>query len=289
MSAQPTISVAVAASARVGEGPVWDSAGDRLHWVDILAGAVHTSDLHSGQTTSVVVPTLVGAAVPRTLGGFVAAVTEGFAVISEDGALDVRCAILDAGSRMNDAKCDARGRMWAGSTDMDFLPGAGALHVLEPDWSTRVVLEGLTLPNGMGWSPSGDTFYLIDSLARTLYAYSFDADQATLSEARLLRRFGRDDGFADGMTVDSAGRLWIAMWGAGRLRCLSPLGEDLLELTMPVQQPSSCAFGGPDLSRLLVTTAQEGLEDLVPGAADGSVLVVDGLHVAGLPPHLFAG
>jgi len=285
----PTVSIAAQASARVGEGPVWDRARDRLHWVDILAGAVHTSDLHTGETTSVVVPTLVGAAVPRAFGGFVAATTEGFAVISGTGELDVRCAILDVGSRMNDAKCDARGRLWAGSTDMDFRPGRGLLHVLEPDWTTRVVLEGLTLPNGMGWSPSGDTFYLIDTIEAVLYAYAFDVDKGQLHEPRPIRRFDPEAGLPDGMCVDSEGRLWVAMWGGRRLMCFTPAGEELLAVRVPVRQPTSCAFAGPGLARLTVTTAREGLEELEPGASDGSVLVVDGLQATGLAPHHFVG
>lgn len=285
----PTVTVGVPAAARVGEGPVWDAAADRLHWVDILAGAVHTSDLGSGDTVSVVVPTLVGAAVPRALGGFVAATAEGFALISEVGALEVRCPILGQGYRMNDAKCDARGRLWAGSTDLDFRPGAGALHVLEPDWSTRVVLEGLTLPNGMGWGPAGDTFYLIDTIESTMQAFAFDAEQARLSEPRVVRRFDPDGGLPDGMCIDSQGRLWVAMWGTGRLLCLSPSGQEIFAVDVPARQPSSCAFVGPHLSRLAVTTAREGLDGLTSQAIDGSVLIIDGLPATGLPTNFFLG
>jgi len=287
--AAPTVTVVVPASARVGEGPVWDCAADRLHWVDIVAGAVHTSDLRSGETVSVVVPTSVGAAVPRRLGGFVAATAEGFASISEAGELDVRCTLLAEGTRMNDAKCDARGRLWAGSTGTDFALGAGALHVLEPDWSTRVVLEGLTLPNGMGWSPRGDTFYLIDTIESTLQAFAFDVERARLSEQRLVRRFDPEGGLPDGMCIDSQGRLWVAMWGAGRLLCLSPSGQELFAVDVPVRQPSACAFAGPHLTRLAVTTAREGLDGLTPQAMDGSVLIIDGLPATGLPTNFFLG
>ncbi len=284
-----TIAVAVRATARVGEGPVWDPETAQLHWVDILAGAVHTSDLASAATTSVIVPTMVGAAVPRSGGaGFAAATAEGFAVIDGE-TLDVRCPILADGVRMNDAKCDARGRLWAGSTAIEFEPGAGALHVLEPDWTTRVVLDGLTLPNGMGWSPDGKTFYLVDTLAGTLQAFGFDVDAGQLSTPRVIRRFTPDDGIPDGLSIDTRGRLWLAMWGGSRLVCLAPSGEELSAVTLPVRQPSSCAFVGSRLSRLAVTSAREGLDGLTPESIDGSVLIVDGLDATGLAVHFFAG
>ncbi|MCX5317017.1 SMP-30/gluconolactonase/LRE family protein [Streptomyces sp. NBC_00154] len=286
MTVAPQISVAVAATARVGEGPVWDAAANRLHWVDILRGAIHTSDLTTGATTSLATPTLLGAAVPRLGGGLVAATAEGFAEVGSDGTFDTRCPILSPGLRMNDGKCDPQGRFWAGSTDMDFRPGAGALHVLGPDWSTRTALDGLTLPNGLGWSPDGTTFYLIDTIPAQVWAFAFDGATGALSERRLLRQFEAGVGLPDGMCVDADGRLWIAMWGGARVVCLSPDGKAVRSVEMPVAQPSSCAFAGPRLDRLAVTSAREGL-DLTAQAPDGSVFVVDGLSVCGLPTRLF--
>jgi sugar lactone lactonase YvrE len=275
--------VAVRATARVGEGPVWDTMANRLHWVDILAGQIHTSDLDTGATTTVTVPTLVGAAAPRATGGFVGAVTEGFAVI--DGSLAVRRHILDEGIRMNDAKCDRRGRFWAGSTAMDFAPGKGALHRLDTDWSTHVVLDGLTQPNGLDWSPDGSELYLVDSAEQEISA--FDVVDDGLRRRRLVHRFGDDD-VPDGLCVDATGCLWIALWGGGRLIRMSPDGEVLSTLPVPVVQPSSCAFAGPDLDLLCVTSAREGLTDSGSGL-DGSVLIFSNLGTTGLPTAAFKG
>ena len=288
MTGSPRISVAVAGTARVGEGPVWDVAANRLHWVDILGGALHTSDLTTGVTTSLETPTLLGAVVPRCGGGFAAATAEGFAVVGSDGTLDTRCPILGPGLRMNDGKCDPQGRFWAGSTAMDFRSGAGALHVLALDWSTRTVLDGLTLPNGMDWSSDGTTFYLVDTVLAQVWAFAFDGATGTLSERRLLRQFHAGVDQPDGMCVDAEGRLWIAMWGGARVVCLSPEGHEVRSVEMPVTQPSSCAFAGPQLDRLTVTSAREGL-DLKAEAPDGSVFVVDGLGTRGLPTQLFGG
>lgn len=280
-----TMRVVVPATARVGEGPVWDGTAGRLHWVDILAGRIHSSDLITGATTTMTVPTLVGAAAPRVGGGFVGAVAEGFAEIGD--SLVVRRHILTDGIRMNDAKCDRDGRFWAGSTAMDFSPGHGALHLLDADWSSRVVLDGLTQPNGLDWSPDGATFYLADSAEREICAFDMLPDG--LAGRRLLHRFSEPD-VPDGLCVDAVGCLWIALWGGQRVIRLSPHGEPLGALPVPVFQPSSCAFAGPGLNVLCVTSAREGLglTDDDP-ALDGSVLAFTDLGMAGLPTVAFAG
>jgi sugar lactone lactonase YvrE len=280
-----TMRVAVRASARVGEGPVWDARRTRLSWVDILAGAIHTSDLSDGTMTTRTLPTLVGAAAPRASDGFVAAVSEGFAEVSDE--YTVRQHILAEGIRMNDAKCDPGGRFWAGSTAMDFAPGRGAVHVLEADWSTRVVVDGLTQPNGLGWSPDGRTFYLVDSAEREITA--FDAIGNQLHGRRLLLAFGDGD-VPDGLCVDADGCLWVALWGGERVVRIAPDGRLLSTLPVPVAQPSSCAFAGPDLDVLCVTSAREGLEPAADDRAyDGSVLAFTGLGVTGVPVAAFAG
>lgn len=279
------IGVAFPGAARVGEGPFWDAETARLSWVDILAGTISTGDPAAATVHSVTLPTLVGAAVPKATGGFVAATAEGFAEMDADGDWRTRHSILPDGVRMNDAKCDPAGRFWAGSCAMDFASGRGALHVLDRDWHTEVVLDGLTQPNGLDWSPDGRTFYLIDTAEGELNA--FDVSDRGLSGRRVPATFPVAGGYADGMTVDAEGCLWIAMWGGGRVVRLSPTGDRLTEVPVPVEQPSSCAFGGADLATLFVTTAREGLDS--PSEAAGSVLAIRGLGVTGRPAHRFGG
>lgn len=279
---------AVRARSRVGEGPVWDEASGLLHWVDILSGQVHTSDLADGSTTTATVPTWVGAAVPMRGGGFVAATREGFAQVV-DGELHTVHPFLPDGIRMNDAKCDPAGRFVAGSCAEDFARGAGALHRLEPDWSHTVVLEGLTQPNGLGWSPDGGTFYLVDTQELTVHAFAHDPVTGALSDRRVLVTFVLErDGYPDGLAVDVEGCLWIAMWAGSAVLRISPEGEVVHRLEMPVAQPSSCAFAGPGLGDLVVTSAAESLT-LDADAVDGSVFVIPGIGVAGVPVRLFAG
>jgi sugar lactone lactonase YvrE len=285
------ITVAAVDTARVGEGPFWDAATGTLHWVDILGGAISSLAVATGERARATFPTLVGAAVPKASGGYVAATREGFAEVTATGALVTRSRVLGEGHRMNDAKCDPHGRLWAGSTQLEFAAGQGALHVLDAGWRHETLLDGLTLPNGLGWSPDGHTFYLIDSVARELNAFDVTPGGRALSGRRVLATFGEDAGLPDGLAVDSAGCLWIAMWGGSRVVRVSPEGSVLDVVPMPVAQPSSCAFGGPGLSVLYVTSAREGL-DVPPfpaTAVDGSVLAVRGLGVTGLPGTRFGG
>jgi len=284
-----SVGTLIPAAAEVGEGPVWDPAAERLVWVDIPAGLVHTSSL-AGTTSTIRTSTTVGAVALRRAGGLVAATREGFAVIGTDGHLENKLTVLRSGHRMNDAKCDSRGRFWAGSTEMSFASGQGALHVLAPDWTVRTALEDLTLSNGLGWSTDDRTFYLADTLEHVLWAFDFDPDTAALSRRRALRTFADSQGMPDGLCVDAADRVWLAMWGGSRVLALAPDGAVLMEVAVPVRQPTSCAFAGPGLDVLCVTSAREGLgladDDPAP---DGSVLSITGTGARGVASVPFAG
>jgi sugar lactone lactonase YvrE len=246
---------------------------------------MHVSDLGTGETVSVTVPTWIGAAVPMKGGGCVAATREGFALIHRGQLKTVR-GFLPDGIRMNDAKCDPAGRFWAGSCAEDFTRGAGALHRLDADWTVTTVVEGLTQPNGIGWSPDAKTMYLIDTQDRALYGFAFDLGTGTLGARRTVAEFAEADGYPDGLAVDAQGSIWVAMWAGGQVLRLSPSGDVIDRVPMPVDQPSSCAFIGTDLDVLCVTSACEGIDapDL-----DGSVFSIVGLGVTGTPVSIFAG
>ena len=272
---------------RVGEGPTWDPARGAVHWVDILGGKVHTTSLATGETSTLSTPGVVGAAARRRQGGFVCADGEGFAVLHDDGSYEPRLRFLAPGIRMNDAKCDPRGRFWAGSCALDFAAGKGALHVLSPDWTYRTLLDGITQPNGLDWSPDGATFYLIDTQARDVLAFDCDLDDATLSNRRTFVHCGHDiPGMPDGMAVDAGGDLWIAFWGGGMLRRLDDRARLVQEIAVPVEQPSSCAFVGDDLDQLCITSATEGL---VNTAHNGAMLLATELGARGRPVPEFHG
>jgi sugar lactone lactonase YvrE len=277
------LEVLVRAKTVVGEGPVWRDETSTLLWVDIPRGELHEVAVDSGSTRVRTIPESLGAVALTTSDELLLACASGFGLLAEDG-FTITAALLDGSRRMNDAKCDPAGRFWAGSTTLDFQPGQGALHLLEPDGSHRVAVEGLTLPNGLDWSPDGTVFYLADTMRHEISAWDVDLTDGTLRDRRLFASFG--NGMPDGLTVDTDGCLWVTMWGGAELRRLAPDGRTVATVPMPVAQPSSCTFGGADLTTLFVTSARDGLP-VGPAALDGSVFALHGLGAQGLPTARF--
>jgi sugar lactone lactonase YvrE len=186
---------------------------------------------------------------------------------------------------MNDAKCDSRGRLWAGSNRMEFDRGGGALHRWDGRGPSAVVRDGFTLPNGIGWTVEDDTMYFADTFAYTLYRADFDADEGEVGPFSVHRTFGEE--WPDGLAVDVEGCVWVAFWGSSEVRRIDPRGEVVAVVPMPVTQPSSCAFG--DDGTLYITSACAGLseEELAAQPLAGSVFAV-ATATSGVPVHPFA-
>jgi sugar lactone lactonase YvrE len=258
MSAMTSPEVAIRASAETGAGPVWDARTGELVWVDIPAGLLHRCDVPSGADTATGVGMMLGAVAVAAAGGWAAAAEDGFGLIDADGHLELRDRVLpEPGTRMNDGACDGAGRMWAGSLGPGIAPGTGMLHCWEPGQPSRVVLRGLTLPNGIAWSPSGRQMYLADSRAGVVYEFGFDSGDGQLGQRRALIEIPPEQGLPDGLCADADGCLWLALWGGWQVRRYDPQGRLLATVSFPVAQPSACAFG-PDRT-LYVTSAWEGL------------------------------
>ena len=281
----------LASAAVLGEGPVWDAGEQCLYWVDIEHGEVHRFDPVTRRDAVVItLDRQVGAVGLRDAGGLILAVREGFATW-EPGQPDVTVVASPLGSnslcRMNDGACDAAGRFWAGSMALqDGVLGEGSLYRLEPDGSAVEVLAGVSLSNGIGWSPDGRTMYHIDTLALSLSAYSFDALTGTLGRPRVLIEFERSDGYPDGIAVDAAGCIWVAFWLGSRVSRYTPDGELLGVVEVPTPLVTSCAFGGSALDDLYITTASRDLDPAPAGAGD---LYVARTGVAGTESHRFRG
>jgi L-arabinonolactonase len=234
----------------------------------------------------------VGAIGLRASGGFVAALASGFALIAPDGACRTVAAVAGdpARVRLNDGKCDRRGRFWAGSLDMSGTEPLGALYRLDPDFACASVAQGVTCANSLAFSPDDRTLYFADSPARAICAYAFDIGSGELGPRRVFADTSALSGVPDGSTVDAEGFLWNAMWDGWRLVRYAPDGRVDRIVPLPVQRPTCCAFGGPKLETLFVTSARASLEpqSLAAQPLAGSVLAFEP-GCRGLAEPLFQG
>ncbi|CAH2604764.1 6-deoxy-6-sulfogluconolactonase [Rhodovastum atsumiense] len=277
----------------LGEGPVWCPRAQALWWVDIKGPAVRRWDAARDTTQSWSLPEAVGALALRGDGdGLLLALARGLAFFDPaTGALSPAAEPHggDADLRFNDGKCDRQGRFWAGTMGETRRTPRGRLFRLQPQTGAQPVLEGLTIPNGPCWSPDGRIFYLADSPTRTIQAFPYDPATGEIGPAACFARI-EPPGVPDGATVDAGGYLWSAEHGGGRITRYAPDGRVDRRLELPVSQPTSCAFGGPDLATLFITSAREGLDAAALAAQPlaGAVLAV-ATGVRGLAEPRYAG
>jgi sugar lactone lactonase YvrE len=250
----------------LGEGLRWDDRRDEVLGVDILAGRMYRGRVEADGSLSLVrpywVPGTVGAVMPIAGDdGWILAAGRGFVHLSPDCSVRPIMEVAPVGTRMNDGACDPQGRLWAGTLADDFRPGAGALYRLNRDGRVEMMLSDLTISNGLGWSPEGTTMYLVDSGPHVINAFNFDPETGAISDRRVLVTVADDIGTPDGLTVDSDGDIWVAIYGGGQVHRYSPEGTLREVLAVPAVQSTSCAFAGAGLKRLYVTTATEGWTD----------------------------
>lgn len=264
-----------------GEGPVWAASWPGLRFVDMLAGDVVTLDRDGATHQRLHVGTVAAAFRPRRAGGMVVAVERGFALVGGDGAVETLPELWDDERvRMNDGATDPEGRFYCGSMAYDATPGAGRLYRLDADGSVSVVLESVTISNGLGWSPDLETAYYVDSPT-----YRIDAFDADLTGRRAFVEVR--DGMPDGLAVDREGGVWVALWGGSAVHRYAPAGTLDAVLELPVTQVTACAFGGPDLDELYITTSRQEVAEGEQPAAGSVFRARPG--VVGLPVVAFAG
>jgi sugar lactone lactonase YvrE len=264
-----------------GEGPVWDAPTRRLLWVDMHAGDV-LSTAPDGDTQRDHFADLVACVVPRKGGGYALATARGFTLVDPDGSLHSFADVWDDPTvRMNDGGCDPHGRFFCGSMATDAAAGRGAMYRLDPDGSTTQVFAGVTISNGLGWSPDGSQAFYVDTPTQRI-----DVCAPDLSSRRPFVSISSEVGAPDGLTVDAEGGVWVALWGGHAVHRYAPDGALDAVVQLPVAQVSSCAFGGDDLATLFITTSAENLADPEPAA--GALFAVT-LAVRGVPTLTFAG
>jgi sugar lactone lactonase YvrE len=255
--------LALDARAELGEGPVWDEETAELVWVDIMAGRVNRVRPADGRISSLEVGQPVGSFALRRQGGLVLAVRDGFALL-DPGAVSLRMVarveddIPD--NRMNDGKCDPAGRFWAGTMSLDEAPERGALYRLATDLTATRVLDGVTVSNGIDWSPDGRVMYYVDSALPRVDALDFDVASGAATSRRTVIALEPGAGTPDGLTVDAEGHIWLCLWDGWEVRRYTADGVLEEVVRLPVSRVTSCVFGGAGFDELYITSASIGLE-----------------------------
>jgi L-arabinonolactonase len=278
---------------RVGEGPLWDADAQRIHWVDIPAGALHWIDTRTGATGCRDVGEPLGFVAHAAGGGLVLGTASGIR-LGDDRSPDPRpiCVPPDLGPsrQINDGACDPRGRLVFGTTAPPGSRAAGTLWSLSGAAQLRALSTGVGMANGIGWSPDATTMYFVDSRAGQLAAFGYDVD-GSVRNRRVIHEVPAADGLPDGLAVDVDGCIWLAVWGSGEVRRLAPDGRLLGRVEVPTPNVSSCAFGGAALDELWITTASDALKH--PDPAAGRLHIanpgVRGLAVASFVTRARAG
>jgi sugar lactone lactonase YvrE len=276
--------------ARLGEGPCWHPRRQTVWWVDILGRKLFESGPDGGPVRTLDLPQMPGAVAPASDGRLIAALHHGVFLCDPDSGTLMPFAVPPghdpAVFRFNDGKVDPQGRFWAGTIALDSRPQQSTLYRFDGDKSCAVQRAAVSISNGLAWSPDGRTLYYVDSPTRQVQAFPFEGERGTLGPPRIAFELAEDDGWPDGCCMDAEGCLWLGHWGAAKLTRWDPAtGRRLRTVPLPVNNVTSCAFGGAKLDRLFITTAVDA-DAKKPEPEAGFIFCLDP-GVAGLPPSEF--
>lgn len=271
----------------LGEGPLWSARDNAVYWVDILGRRLHRLSLADDRVENWDVPEPIGWVIERqSAPGFIAGFAAGFAELTLD-PLAIRPIGNPEpelpGNRMNDAKADPAGRIWAGTMAASCTGMDGSLYRLDPDLSWTRVDSPYGIANGPAISADGRMLYHTDTALGLIYRFEL-LDDGSLGPRNVHIRFEEDWGSPDGMTLDADGGLWVAHWGGSRVSRFTPEGQLERSVAFPASQITSCTFAGENLDRMFVTSAADGVDE--PDA--GKLFEVDP-GCRGLPTQLFGG
>jgi sugar lactone lactonase YvrE len=256
----PAVECVLAASARVGECPLWSQTERRLYWVDIESRRIHRFDPASGDDERRTLPGRPGSIALTSRPGRLLVAMEHVLAFFDWEADTVETWIelepAGTGNRLNDGCCDPAGRFWVGSMFDPTSAGrkTGMLHRVDPDGSSAVLRTGIGVSNGLAFTPDGTTMYFADTHRDTIWAHDYDLATGEPTRARVFLDFGAIPGRPDGACIDEDGCLWIACVHGGAIIRVTPDGEIDRRIELPVPDPTMTAFGGPDLATLFVTS-----------------------------------
>lgn len=278
----------------LGEGPLWDTREQKLYWIDSYGAKIFRSDENGGGVESWDVPAKIGSLALRAGGGAILSLADGFYLFDfETGKAELMHSVKHKADtvRINDGKVDQRGRFVSGSIEITETAAAAELYSVGVDHSVRKIDDNIVVSNGPCWSPDGSIFYFADSRSRAIWAYDYDLATGDATNKRKFCDFGPEDGLPDGATVDAEGYVWSAGVYKSKIHRFAPDGRRVLTIAMPVVCVTSVMFGGRNLDRLYATSMSEAP---VPGIVEtgplaGSLFVIDGLGIKGLPEYRYGG
>jgi sugar lactone lactonase YvrE len=244
---------------KLGEGSLWHPKEKKLYWVDIEGKILHIYDPATGKDKELPVGSRIGTVVPVKNGGALVALQNGIHKIdTKTGKLSfISAPFTDTSLRFNDGKCDPSGRFWVGTLALDSRRRGAVLYRMDGDKSIRVMLDSVSISNGIVWTKDKKTMYYNDTPTGTVQAFDYDDKTGAISNRRVVVRIARGGGGPDGMTIDADGNLWVALWGSGTVGKFDPrTGQLLQKVFVPAPNVSSCAFGGKNLDILYITTAR---------------------------------
>jgi sugar lactone lactonase YvrE len=277
----------------LGEGPVWDVNRKAILWVDILNGEIHEYATVGKSLQTIRLGEMIGSFALCKSGNFVGALKNGFAFINRETGERKMLGNPEAhlvNNRFNDGKCDPNGRFFAGTMSLSEEHGAGSVYVIDKHLNVEKIIHPVSISNGMAWSLDHRKFYYIDTPTFEVLSYDYDKITGRISSKGVVIKVAREDGFPDGMTIDSEGMLWIAHWDGWQVTRWNPLtGEKLQSVTLPAARITSCTFGGEHMQDLYITSARIGLseEQLMQQPLAGSLFVIRDSGFSGMQPFEF--
>ncbi|GGL54853.1 hypothetical protein GCM10009091_40870 [Pseudomonas brenneri] len=291
MSAQEELRLFASCQADLGESPVWDEAQNSLLFVDISGGQINALDQQANLTRLYESPSRIGALALTQKGNLIFAQNAGVAILDRTSLRVIhnsKLAITLSSYRFNDGACDPQGRFVTGLMDEGHSRSTGKLYRYDAGLNASVMLDHISLPNGLAWSIDGTELFFVDSVACTIYRARYPANGSYLEQVAVFAQTPAELGRPDGLALDTEGGLWVCQFNGGCLLRYDRNGVLTQTLPVPVPRPTSCCFGGPDMRTLFITTAKFGMSaaEQADFPEAGNIYSIR-LPVPGVPRHRF--
>jgi sugar lactone lactonase YvrE len=258
---QEKVELVIDSKSDLGEGAIWNDKTNELYWVDITGKILNIYNPATGNNKELFTGQMIGTVVPGESGKVLVALQNGF--YSLDPGTGTKKWIANPeedlpDNRFNDGKCDPAGRFWAGTLNMSGKKGAAALYRLNLDGTVTKMIDNVSISNGIVWSNDHQKMYYIDTPTQKVMGYDYDNETGNISNPETAIEIPAEMGSPDGMTIDSDGNVWVALWGGSAVGCWNPeTGKLVRTINVPAKNVTSCAFGGPELETLYITTARQ--------------------------------